>query len=341
MAIFPHLEHDEKVQVNDKIRILGAKSFVPAGTTAISTMTVKPYEDIGSAISIYNATVANRYLDWSYAAWKMDIDSTNNKINFTEGGSDLEATLSSGTYTLVELATEIATQMSAEGANTYSVDVSDDDELTISANGGFSLVPRGTNILRQLGFYVSTTQSLSNAESFTGKRVRYLTRRVTLTVGNGMITGTSYGYVKLYSEEGDNLFSSDSDLVSHEPDLMSWLPAGKNSYKYAHRRAQEMILGYLDEKGYTDHYKNKLLIDAIVDIDEVKEWSKFLTLRLIFKGFINATDDVFTKKADSYLIEEKNARNRAVLRLDLNGDGVIEQNSSESIFVSTISCARR
>lgn len=418
MPIFPVLEFDEKVQVNDKIRISAAKSFVSSGTTALTRLSIKPYDNCtgnitgiaatdiithyghnfvagdtvvftsltggaglsinttyyivatvvagvsykvsatsgGTAIdfssnitagvatqyfSVYSSTVADRFLDWSYSDFSMDIDSTNNTIDFKEGSTEYEATLTSGSYTLSTLAAEIKTAMDAVGDRTYTVTVSDNDELTISATGTFSLVPSADNILKQLGFSVTTTASLANGTTFTGKRIRYLTRRISLLAHNGYESSTVYGYVKLYSVDGDNLFSNDSDLTKHEPDLLNWLPDGKNSYKYAHRRAQELILKYLDEKGYTDVYDDKLLIDAIVDIDEVKEWSTFLTLKLIFQGMKNAVDDVFSQKVQTYLEYEKQARDRAVLRIDLDNDGEIDKNSTEVIFTSTIDCARR
>ncbi len=416
--IFPHLEHDEKVQVNDKIRLSGHRSFVSQGSSAIKKMHLKPYEDIitsitgtaatdlinhpghsltpgdevvfptltggagltagttyyvispvapgvsykvsateggaavnfttditagtaSSPIDIFDDTVDDRYLDWSYSSWEMDIDSTNNKIDFEEGDDSFTAELTAGTYSTSELAAEIKIQMDAEGANTYTVTVSEDDEMTISANGNFSLAPGPGNILKQLGFADSTARSLENGTEFTGRRIRYLTRRLTLTVGDGSDTATSYGYLKLFSKDGDNLFSNDSDLVQHEPDILKYLPDGKSSYKYAHRRSQELILKFLDEKGYTDIYKDKLLIDAIVDVDEVREWSIFLTLRLIYQGIKNATDDVFSEKVKDYHSEEKVARNRAILRLDIDGDGDVDSNSSEGFSVSTISAARR
>jgi hypothetical protein len=292
-------------------------------------------------IDIFEEAAEDRYMDWSYSDWKMDIDDTNNLIDFEEGSNSFTATLTEGSYSLSDLALEIKTQMDAEGANTYTVTISEDDEMTISATGNFSLIPSPDNILKQLGFTTSTARSLENGTEFTGHRIRYLTRRLTLTVGDGSENASSYGYIKLYSKDGDSLFSNDSDLVQHEPDILKYLPDGKNSYKYAHRRAQELILKFLDEKGYTDIYEDKLLLDAIVDIDEVREWSIFVTLRLIFQGLRNATDDVFSEKAKDYLEEEKQARNRTILRLDVDGDGEVESNSSEGFHVSTISCARR
>jgi len=68
----------------------------------------------------------------SFDAFKLDyelvpdviiINSTNNKINFTEAtaGTQLTATLTQGTYSPTGLATEVKTQLDAEGASTYTV----------------------------------------------------------------------------------------------------------------------------------------------------------------------------------------------------------------------------
>jgi hypothetical protein len=75
------------------------------------------------------------------------IDSTNNKIDFSEGGGELTATITSGTYTSTTLATEIKTQLDAEGALTYTVTKSETTGLwTISATGSFELLNNtGTN----------------------------------------------------------------------------------------------------------------------------------------------------------------------------------------------------
>lgn len=68
------------------------------------------------------------------------IDSTNNKINFKEsgGGSELTATITSGTYSVATLKTEIKTQMDAVGASDYTITYSTSTGLwTIASNGAF------------------------------------------------------------------------------------------------------------------------------------------------------------------------------------------------------------
>lgn len=78
------------------------------------------------------------------------IDSTNNKINFKESalGSELTATLTSGSYTTSTLATEIKTQLESVGAETYTVSYSSSTGLwTISSTGTYLdlLNTTGTN----------------------------------------------------------------------------------------------------------------------------------------------------------------------------------------------------
>ena len=86
MAMFPLLQNDEKVQIGEKIRLDATKSFVSVGSTALTTLTVLPENDI-SAISVFDSESENRFLDWVYNDFEIDIDATNNKLDFTEDGS--------------------------------------------------------------------------------------------------------------------------------------------------------------------------------------------------------------------------------------------------------------
>jgi hypothetical protein len=127
--------------------------------------------------------------------------------------------------------------------------------------------------------------------------------------------------IMVLSVADDKLFSSDQDLMPYEPELLNWVRAGRNSFLDVHRASQDRILTYLDEKRIWDTNGDRLTLDAITDVVEVKDWSKFMTLRLIFEGISNATDDVFHEKALRYKALEVEARNRAALRLDRDGDG--------------------
>lgn len=123
----------------------------------------------------------------------------------------------------------------------------------------------------------------------------------------------------------DKLFSSDSELLPYEPNLLDWVREGRNSFLDIHRAAQDRILSWLDENRIWDSEGNRLTKDNITDLDEVNDWSKFMTLRLIFEGLSNAIDDIFHQKALRYMEMESKARNRAALRLDRDNDGNTDQ----------------
>jgi hypothetical protein len=94
---------------------------------------------------------------YNYKAYKYDyeavndviiIDSKNCKIDFSEGGSQLTATLTAGSYSPTTLCTEIDTQMTAAGAQSYTVSFNSITRKFTIAQGGatFSLLfATGTN----------------------------------------------------------------------------------------------------------------------------------------------------------------------------------------------------
>jgi hypothetical protein len=130
--------------------------------------------------------------------------------------------------------------------------------------------------------------------------------------------------ILVLSESQDKLFSFDEDLRLHEPDILKWVVDGRSSFKDVHRRAQYTIIKWLDKEGYVDVYAKPFTKDAIINIEEVRQWSTFVALRLIFEGISNAIDDVFSVKAKQYKGKEVEWRKRALLRLDIDGDGKVE-----------------
>lgn len=330
MALFPSLEMEGEVQIKDKTRFWGRKSYVSKGANPITIMTVKPGSD-QTPVSIFASSVDDRFLDWEFLTWNTDITANNQNLDFSEGASLFNAVLTPGTYTLAQLAVEIQTQMNAVGSNTYTVSVSPDDKITISANGQFALLPltgvnRQFQILKHIGFSEEPGQT---ATSRTGERVEYLQKEITLTIGDGTTTQAITKVVQVYSEAGDNLFSSDEDLTAEEPEILNWVPPGRNSFKDVHRRAQKNILANLDENGYTDIYDEKFAKRSVINVDEFNQWSTYMALRLIFEGIHNSKDDVFMEKAKIYASQEINARNRAIILLDIDRDG--KQDKGEGI----------
>lgn len=229
MAVFPHLETEPTVQVDDRTRLDASKSFVSTGT--ISTIEIDPD---GSAGLI--AVTTNGYLDWSYAA--------------------------SGTYTVTTRVTDNSSA-SAEFTQTVSV-------VTASA---------------------------------------------------------------------DKLFSTDDDLKLHEPDILNWVEEGRNSFKNVHRRAQKLILEWLKREGYRDTNGDFFTKAAIVNIENVKQWSTFVALRLIFEGISNAVDDIFAEKAKRYKGQEVQWRKTVLLNIDVDGDGIVDD--AEGLDTSSAFVARR
>lgn len=106
------------------------------------------------------------------------IDSTNNKLDFDEGGSQITATITSGTYTPTTLATEIKTRLDASvGAGTYTVTYSvSTGKWTISETGAATFNIRwntGTNTAVSIGPTIgfTTAANSTGALTYTGSLV--------------------------------------------------------------------------------------------------------------------------------------------------------------------------
>lgn len=131
--------------------------------------------------------------------------------------------------------------------------------------------------------------------------------------------------INVLSVEDDALFSNDTDLFPYEPELYRYLPVGKNSFIYAHRASQNKILAYLDEQRIWKSDKTRFSKQDIVDVEEFKRWSMFQTLLIIFESIQASSNDFFQEKRMEYEKEMRSARNRAALRLDVDGDGVVDE----------------
>ena len=82
MAVFALCDFENDIQLFDKSRFDAQKSFAPVSSTAITTLTIKPGAN-GSAISAYSSTVEDRYLDWCFTSFAIDVNSSNNSIPFS------------------------------------------------------------------------------------------------------------------------------------------------------------------------------------------------------------------------------------------------------------------
>lgn len=158
------------------------------------------------------------------------------------------------------------------------------------------------------------------------------TKTVTVEVDNGSGPVTTSSTIQVLSVVDDNLFSNDDDLRSIKTDVLKWLPDGKSSFNYVHRRAQVEIMKFFDLIGKTDRTGLKLTKAAVVDVDEVKQWSAYLTLMLIYRDFQNSVDDVFKEQAIDFNSEMLKFRKRAYVRLDIDGDGIVDKHEGVNLL---------
>lgn len=127
--------------------------------------------------------------------------------------------------------------------------------------------------------------------------------------------------ISLLTSDDDYLFSDDQALRVEEDEILRYVPTGRNTFKYLHRRVQEMILEDLYRVGITDNVGVKLTKEAIIDIDEVKLWSRYWVLSLIYKDNNNKNADIFRTKEDFYFNQKSLWSNKAIFKLDTTGDG--------------------
>lgn len=143
--------------------------------------------------------------------------------------------------------------------------------------------------------------------------------------------------VTVLSVDDDALLSDDNDLIKHEPEIYDNLVSGKNSFVYAHRKAQERILAYLDEQriwknGGEIYTKNDLVIIEGVEFKEqFRQWSIYETLMIIFESSKVSNDDIFEEKKESYRALRNQSRTRGGLTLDSDNDGVADDGKYDNV----------
>lgn len=172
--------------------------------------------------------------------------------------------------------------------------------------------------------------------AYTTDGTKVMSLRVTTDQG---VTTETYN-MEVISETDDALYSNDNDLYPYEPTIARYLPEGKSSFNYAHRASQSKIIAYLDEHRIWKKDGSRYTKADLVDREEFRYWSIFQTLLIIFESSQISTGDIFQEKRAEYEADMRAARNRGALRLDYNGDGIIDE-SSEKLNMSTTRMVRR
>ena len=219
MGLFPIIEADSSVQVNDKLRIRACQSFISGSTATITNVEIETHTGDGF-VSVYNAGDNGLwYLDWAYST-------------------------------------------------------------------------AGTKVIS-----VKLTDSLANV--------------VTMTMDITCLT-----------EVEDNLFSTDSELKSREDEVMFYLPEGRSSFKYLHRRVQADIMDWLADMGLRNTDKELYTKDDVLNKTEIRKLSTVWALHLIYTDLVKRPDDVFDKKSKFYEDEIVKSKQKAKISLDYNKDGL-------------------
>lgn len=164
--------------------------------------------------------------------------------------------------------------------------------------------------------------------------------RCRVTVGSlSPVTSEITKTLVVVSSADDHLFSTDDDLVAIESDIMKYVPDGRSSWIREHRKAQTLIISWLNKNNVRDNMGNLITKANVIDTTELREWSTFLTLSLIYKALSNSVDDVFDKKSKEFSSQAVDARYMYSLRLDLDNDGVL--GSGEGVMLRTVQMVRR
>lgn len=315
----------KETQVGDLVRFDASKSVKVRGTTdEINSVKIK-IGMAGPEVDVFSPIPKNWFLDTAIASSTFDIDASNGSIDFEIGGVKFAGQVTDGTYTLDSLLAEIKLRMETLVSSlSVSFIVGQDNRVNFTSSLLTVLDPTRTpkSVFRLLGFDIKGQSKSYPVEGGVC--------RVTLTVSSTSESETKHEYIRVFTPEGDALFSSDADLETEEPDIMNWLPAGKSSYNYLHRKAQKEILDFLDQNGYRTATGEKIRKSAIVDKLDVKLWSTYLALKIHFAGIHNAERDVFVAKSKSYGALAESAKQRVLVLFDTDNDGVADSQTGFS-----------
>lgn len=160
-----------------------------------------------------------------------------------------------------------------------------------------------------------------------------------ITTGGSPVTVTKT--ITVVTALADALFASDDDLKAIEPDIMKWVPKGKSTWNFVHRKVQEKIVNEIYKNRIWSNDGTKLDKGDVIDTSEVKEWAIYYALSIIFYSISNSVDDVFFRKAQGYEKQKNEQMNLAmnVLWLDYNKDG--ELTNGEKQDFRSIAMVRR
>ena len=150
-------------------------------------------------------------------------------------------------------------------------------------------------------------------------------KTVSVRVDNGTTPVVKTHSLSVVTVATDNLFADDDMLSQYEPDILSYVRPGRNSYLDVHRRVQKLILDWLDSNRIWKNDKVRYVAADIIDIQDFKEWSALWALQLIYEGLSDKLDDKWMQKSLKYKSLAELASARGTFRLDRNADATIDE----------------
>lgn len=139
--------------------------------------------------------------------------------------------------------------------------------------------------------------------------------------------------VTVLTEAQDKLFSSDQDLLSSENSITGFIRDGRDSFLDIHREVQRRIIRRLDELKIWDKNGDPLTKDAVVNVEEVRDWAKYYALEIIFGSIANVVDDIYSVKSKNYKKLREQAEQHCIVRLDLDGDTESDTNKQDASWI--------
>lgn len=220
--------------------------------------------------------------------------------------------------------------------------VQTNDKTRLDASKSF--IPKGGETVNHVKISPETGVALINVHAAGNPKDWHLdweyttagTKTVTLEIKAGPTTSTFTKTIEVITPEADKLLSKDSDLIQFEPDILKWLPAGKNTFNNIHRISQALILDWLDSIRIWRTDGSKLTKNDISLTDDLKQLSVYMTLELIFMGISNRQDDVFLNKARQYGQKALLVQARGRIQADFNGNGTLDKGEGADLRSLTL-----
>lgn len=131
------------------------------------------------------------------------------------------------------------------------------------------------------------------------------------------------------TEQDDNLLAKDSDIFAYENELRFKKLEGKNSWKYAHRKAQEEIVQYLYKNGKFNRDGSPITKRQLLPESRLTKWATFEAMLIIFQDLKTSNSAAFNEKLVDYSEKRGEAREIYIIKIDTDNDGDIDEDDIE------------